>query len=129
MRNTTIRSLVMVAAFYLGTVGIASACGCLQSRSFSVSSDEDNVYATATMTLSYLCTGEVTATITAPDNTTASADSGLLDGGSAMSVTATKYINDLEGDYNGSGTYYRDGQDSGLESPGYYPAMSQIISI
>ncbi len=98
----------------------AETNGCTHGQSFSAWADETFVYATAAMTLSYLCVGELTTTITAPDSkqiSTAAAASG------ASVVSAFYAMGDQDGNYFGNATYSYDGSDVGLGA-GTFPSQS-----
>jgi hypothetical protein len=126
--------LSIAVAVCLAYPEIASACGCSGSTSFTMSGDDlNNVYATATMSLSGGgCTGgDVTATITAPDETTASAENGVGTPPTTYTTTATKAIGTLERDYSGLGTYSWscDPAVCGNPSSGSYANITQIANV
>jgi hypothetical protein len=135
MNYKLLAHLAITAAVCLAYPEIASACGCGPgSTSFSMSQDAVDVYATATMSLGGLgCDGgDMTATITAPDSTTASAETAVNADYSDYVVTATKAIGTLDGTYSGSGTYWWscDPASCGNPSSGYYPPgqSSQVVN-
>src|SRR5438445_6210517 len=115
MTMTEYKRIVMLAAmsaaWYIGGSAVAMACGCTPfSTSLSMSSDQTNVYATASLTLSSLCEGSTTATITAPNGTQAFADTGgLVAGPGPISATAVYLIGIQDGTYSGQGTFHYDG--------------------
>jgi hypothetical protein len=120
--NYPLPSLLLGTLLYFGGSSAAMACGCGSSRTLtpSVNTDDPTLYVTATMVVNHLCQAEVTATITAPDSTTATGDSGVLYQ-SPISATAAYTLNQ-DGTYQDTGTYYYDGWDSGL-GMGYYPPI------
>jgi hypothetical protein len=94
-----------------------------------MSVDQPNVYTTASANLSYLCQGDVTATVTSPDGSnTASGDVGLQSGGSTLSITQGLAIGYEDGTYSGSGIYYYDGSDSGYGA-GYFPQQNRTTTV
>ncbi len=72
MNHKLLSYLAITAAVCLAYPGIASACDCSGSTWFTMSQDNVNVYATATVSVESGCDPSAFATITAPDNTTAS---------------------------------------------------------
>lgn len=101
---------------YAGVSATAMACGCGSTRSLVMSSDEDNVYADSSLTLSYLCQGETKATITASDSTQASDDSYVSDGGSPITAHAIYPPGVEDGTFSAVATFDYDGSDSGFGS-------------
>src|SRR3989442_657129 len=112
MKYKSLAHLAIAAAVCLAYPEIASACGCgLGSVSLNTSQDSVNVYATAAAYMTGGCDADVTATITAPDMTTLSADDSTGSPppphtSASYSATVQKPFGTLYGTYSGSGTYF-----------------------
>ena len=105
-------NLALAAATYFGSSGIAAACGCINSRTTTMSDNGIQVSATSTIHFNTACEVDDIVTLTAPNSDQVSTDSGTVNGG-LIAVTASYTYGGQGGTYTAAGTGSWDGDGYG----------------